>query len=59
MRYDHVEEYIKKFGDPHPHLYMEHLSDEDYDAMLAQAIKTGVPIDPEALVAHLPPGTVI
>ncbi len=59
MRFDHYEEYFQKFNAPTPELYMDHLSDEDYDAMLVQAIKTGVPIDPEALVAHLPPGTVI
>lgn len=61
VRFDHVQEYLDRFPDDTlPSLYMEHLDDEAFDALIVKAIAAGVPIDPEALAAEsVWPGDII
>lgn len=57
--YDLLEDYFQKFGEPIPLLYMMHLEDEEFNALVAKALADGVPIDTELLCKDLPEGAVI
>lgn len=39
-----LEEYVKRFGESPPLLYMEHLSDVEFSTRVADAIDSGVEI---------------
>ena len=44
-RSERIEEYVTRFGEPPPLLYMLDLSDEKFAARVAEAIKSGKAID--------------
>lgn len=56
IRYRHVNEYHAKFDKFLPTLYINHLSDDAFDALLAKAIADNKPIEPSELswIKNLP-----
>jgi lactam utilization protein B len=53
IRSEHTIEYLDLFGEPHPALYMRHLSDEDYNARILKAIQENKPIDEEEFMPKI------
>jgi len=45
VRSERIEEYVTRFGEPPPLLYMLDLSDEDFAARVSEAIDSGLAID--------------
>lgn len=48
VRSERIEEYVTRFGEPPPLLYMLHLSDAEFAARVSEAIDSGVVIDESA-----------
>ncbi len=57
--WDLLPEYAAKFGEPVPLMYLRGLSDGEADQLVAKAIETGVPLDPEALASDVPEDALI
>lgn len=52
-------DYLAKFGEPVPLMYLDHLPDTEADKLVADAIESGVQLDPEALVGDIPKDALI
>lgn len=54
-----LPKYADKFGEPVPLMYLGHLPDDEADQLVAAAIESGIPLDPEALAADVPKDALI
>lgn len=52
-------EYKDKFGEPVPLMYLDRFDDAEADQLVAAAIESGVPLDPEALAGDIPDNALI
>ncbi len=53
IRFANIVKYVDVFGVPEPQLYMNHLSDEDYNARVLKAIQENIPIDEEEFMPKM------
>lgn len=57
--WDLLSEYANKFGEPVPLMYLERFTDDEADQLVAAAIESGMPLDPEALAGDVPDNALI
>ena len=54
-----LPEYADKFGEPVPLMYLDHLPDAEADQLVADAIASGIRLDPEILSGDVPKDALI